>query len=88
MPWQGHAEHVEVEVEVTDIGVHGASLAVNSVVMQGVAVCPSCLVLRCWAVGHGGWPCVCGPAAVGIQLLLELLDRFLRYVPLCAFDKF
>ena len=47
-------ERVEVEVEVTDIGVHGAPLAVNSVVMQGVAVCPSRLVLRCWAVGHGG----------------------------------
>lgn len=47
-------ERVEVEVEVTDIGVHGAPLAVNSVVMQGVAVCPLRLVLRCWAVGHGG----------------------------------
>ena len=47
-------ECVEVEVEVMDIGVHGAPLMVNLVVMQGVAVCPSHLVLRCWAVGHGG----------------------------------
>lgn len=53
-PWQVLAECVEAEVEAKDIGVHSASLAVNLVVMQGVAVHPSHLVLRCWAVGHGG----------------------------------